>query len=158
MAIIPKLVLQQPRIRIMETTETIFAFGHKNIQSTHKSTLEITKEGKLSRKGDCIIAVSSDKTLPDLSFEFKKNLRRENSIITMLIEAVDIAEVVNAYGHPRLILSNSTDMVVRKSNYICNRTLAINADKAACDLSRELVEELKNPEQRIKITLTVKVQ
>jgi len=31
--------------------------------------------------------------------------------------------------------------------------LAIRADKAACDLSRELIEKLKNPQQKVKITL-----
>jgi len=141
----------------MEMTEIIFASGHKNIQSTHKSTLEITKDSRLSRRGDCVIAVSADKALADLSPQFKENLRRENSRITMLIEAGDITEVVSAYGNSRLILSHPTDVVLRKSNYICSRTLAIEADKAACDLSRELVERLKNPEQRIRITLTVKV-
>jgi hypothetical protein len=35
--------------------------------------------------------------------------------------------------------------------------LAIQADKAACDLSRRLVEKLENPKQKVKITLTVKV-
>jgi hypothetical protein len=44
---------------------------------------------------------------------------------------------------------------VRKSDYICGRTLAIRADKAAKDLSRKLVEELRNPSQRVRITLTV---
>jgi hypothetical protein len=93
----------------------------------------------------------------DLSSEFKENLRKENAKITMLIEAGDIVEVVNALGSSRLILAHPTDMVARKSNYICNRTLAIQADKAACDLSRKLVEKLKNPKQKVKITLTVKV-
>jgi hypothetical protein len=141
----------------MKLTEIILARGHENIQATHKSTLEITKDNKLSTKGDCIIAVSADKALTDLSPQFKENLRRENSKITMLIEAEDITETVNAYGDPHLILSHTTDMVVRKSNYICSRTLAIEADKAARDLSRELLERLKNPEQRIRIALTVKV-
>jgi len=141
----------------MEITEIIFASGHKHIQSTHKSTLEITKDSELSRRGDCIIAVSANKALADLSPQFKENLRREDSKLTMLIEAGDVTEIVNAYGNPRLILSHPTDMVVRKSNYICSRTLAIEADKAACGFSRELVEILKNPEQRIRITLTVKV-
>jgi hypothetical protein len=142
----------------MKVTEIILARGHRNVQATHKSTFEITKESGISKKGDCIIAVSADKALADLSPQFKENLRRENSKITMLIEAGDITETVNAYGNPRLVLSHPTDMVVRKSNYLCSRTLAIEADKAACDLSRELVKRLKNPEQRIRITLTVKVQ
>ena len=141
----------------MEKTEIILAFGHNSIQAIHKSTLEITKEAELSKRGDCIIAVSANKSMTDLSSKFKKNLRKENAKITMLIEAGDIVEVVNALGSSRLILAHRTDMVVRKSSYICNRTLAIQADKAACDLSRKLVEKLKNPKQRVKITLTVKV-
>jgi hypothetical protein len=140
----------------MKITEIILARGHRNVQSTHKSTLEITKDDMLSKRGDCIIAVSADKVLADLSPQFKETLRGENSEITILIEAGDITEKVNAYGNPRLILSHPTDMVVRKSSHICSRTLAIKADKAACDLSRELVERLKNREQ-IKITLTVEV-
>ncbi len=141
----------------MEVTEVIFAWGHKNIQATHKSTLEITREAELSKKGDCIIAVSANKAINDLHPEFKKKLKNKNAKITMIIEIEDIVEVVNASGSARLILTHPTDMVVRKSNYICNRTLAIQADKAACDLSRKLAEKLKNPEQKVKITLTVKV-
>jgi len=144
-------------MRIMEMTEIILAYGHKNIQAAHKSTLGITKEAKLSRKGDCIIAVSADKAVADLSHELKKNLRKENAKITMLIEAEGAVEVVNAFGSPRLILTHSTDMVVRKSNYVCSRTVAIQADKAACDLSRKLVEKLKNPQQKVKISLIMKV-
>jgi len=141
----------------MEVTEIILGYGHENIQATHKTTFEITKEAQLSRRGDCIIAVSANKTMTDFSSKFKENLRKEKAKIMILIEAGDAAEVVNAFGSSRLILAHRTDMVVRKSNYICNRTLAIQADKAACDLSRKLVEKLKNPKQRVKITLTVKV-
>ena len=125
--------------------------------ATHKTTFEITKEALLSEKGDCIIAVSADKALADLSFKFKDWLKRENAKISILIEADNLKEVVSAFGSPKLILSHPTDMVVRKSSYVCDRTLAVKADKAACDLSRKLVEKLRNPEQKVKITLTVKV-
>lgn len=141
----------------MEVTEIILGYGHKNIQALHKTTFEITKEAQLSRRGDCIIAVSADKTMADFSSEFKENLLKENAKIAIRIEAGDIVEAVNAFGSPQLILTHPTDMVARKRNYICNRTLAIQADKAACDLSRKLVEKLKNPKQKVKITLTVKV-
>lgn len=141
----------------MEMTEIIFAYGHRNIQSTHKSTLEITREAQLSKKGDCIVAVSAEKAVVDLRSEFKEKLREKNAKISMFIEAGEVAEVVSACGDPRLILTHPTDMVVRKSSYVCSRTLAIQADKAAWELSRELVEELRNPKQRVKITLTVKV-
>ncbi|MGB9778293.1 MAG: DUF371 domain-containing protein [Candidatus Bathyarchaeales archaeon] len=141
----------------MEIREIIFAYGHKNVQATHPTTLEITKEKRLTKRGDCVIAVSADKALADLSAPFKDCLRKENARISLLIEAGRVADVVNAFGGSKLILTHPTDIVVRKSSYICARTLAIQADKAALDLSRKLVEKLKNPEQNVKITLTVKV-
>ena len=141
----------------MEMTEIIFAYGHENIQATHKSTLEITKEAQLSKKGDCIIAVSANKAVADLSREFNENLREKNKKMTMLIEAGEVVEVVNAFGSSRLILTDPAEMVVRKSSYVCSRTLAIQSDKAALDLSRKLVEKLRNPKQKVKITLNIKV-
>ena len=141
----------------LEIREVIFARGHENVLATHKTTFEITKEALLSEKGDCIIAVSADKALADLSFKFKDWLKRENAKISILIEADNLKETVSAFGSPKLILSHPTDMVVRKSSYVCDRTLAVKADKAACDLSRKLVEKLRNPRQKVKITLTVKV-
>jgi hypothetical protein len=141
----------------MEITEIIFAYGHRNIQATHESTLEITKESELSKKGDCIIAVSANKAIADLNPKFRGILRNENAKITMLIEAGGIVEAVNAFGSRRLVLAHPTDIVVRKSSYVCSRTLAINADKAAWDLSRKLVERLRDPKQKVKITLIVEV-
>jgi len=141
----------------MKFTETIVAYGHENIQATHKTTFEITKENTLSMKGDCIIAVSANKALADLSREFKENLRKEKAKLTILIEAGEAAEVVNAFGSPRLTLTDRANMVVRKSDYICSRTLAVQADKAACDLSRRLVVKLRKTKQKVRITLTVNV-
>ena len=137
--------------------EVIAARGHQNILATHETTFEITREPRLSKRGDCVIAVSADKALGDLSLEFKENLRREEAKVTILVEAGDIAETVNASGSSRLILNHPTDMVVRKSGYICDRTLAIQADKAACGLSRKLAEKLRNPRQKIQITLGIEV-
>jgi hypothetical protein len=144
-------------MNLMEMTEVIIARGHNNIQATHKTTLEITKEAHLTKKGACIIAVSADKAGNDLSLRFKESLRKQNARLIILIKAGEATGVVNAWGSPQLTLTDSTDMVIRKSNYICDRTLAINADKAACDLPRDLVKELKDPKQKAEITLSVKV-
>jgi hypothetical protein len=141
----------------MEITEIISAYGHRNIRATHESTLEITKDAELSKRGNCIVAVSASKALGDLSLDFKKNICKENAKMIMLIEAGEVKDVVHAFGSPKLILTHPTDMVVRKSDYICSRTLAIQADKAACDLSEQLVEKLKNPKQVVKITLIMKI-
>jgi hypothetical protein len=137
--------------------EVIFAQGHKNIRATHKTTLEFTTDRHLTKKGDCIIALAANKASADLSAAFKKNLRNSQAHLILLIEAGGISEQVEAQGDSKLILANSTDMVIRKSGYICNRTLAVHADKAAQDLSRNLVEKLKNPRQTVKITLKVHI-
>ncbi len=142
-------------MRLTEVQEIVFGFGHPNIQATHKATLEFTKDTHLSRKGDCIIAVAADKALADLSSEFKAALRKPNAKLTMHIEADGATAQVQAHGTPQLSLAHSTDAVVRKSDYMCSRTLAVRADKAAIDLPRALVEKLKNPQQQVKITLTV---
>ncbi|MEM2103036.1 MAG: DUF371 domain-containing protein [Candidatus Bathyarchaeia archaeon] len=141
----------------MRTVEIIHAKGHENILSTNKTTFEITKENHLTKRGDCIIAVNADKAAADLSREFKETLRNENAQLTIVIEVDGEKEVVKAFGSPQLSFTHLTDLVVRKSNFICNRTLAIRADKAAKDFSRIFVKKLQNPEQTATITLTAEV-
>jgi hypothetical protein len=141
----------------MEWTELIIAYGHELIRSTHRTTFEITKEHHLTEKGDCIIAVRADKTCADLSRDFREAARKPNAEITITIEAGGEKETVKARGDQGLSFTHPTDIVVRKSSYICSRTLAVKADKAAADLSRRLVEEFRNPNQKVKITLTARV-
>jgi len=138
-------------------TEVVNAFGHRNIKATHKTTFEITKERELSVRGDCIVAVSADKGFPDFRPEFKELLRMDGAKLKVQIKVDGIVETVSAFGSSRLILAHPTNLVVRKSEYICGRTLAIRADKAARDFSRDLVARLQNPAQRVQIFLTVEV-
>jgi len=139
-----------------EKTEIITAYGHKLIHATHKTTFEITKEKSLTSRGDCIIAVRADKSAVDLSREFKELVKKRNAEITITIMANDEKEIIKAHGDPRLTLSHPKDIVIRKSTYVCSRTLAVKADKAARDLSRKLIRQLRNPDERVKIKLTVK--
>jgi len=138
----------------MKATEIIYAHGHENVKSSNRTTFEITKENYLTKRGDCIIAVGATKGAADLNQQFKEVARSKSTQITIEIEAGEEKETVKAWGIAELLLTHPTDLVVRKSNYVCNRTLAIRADKAARALSRRLVEKLQNPNQRVKITLT----
>jgi hypothetical protein len=138
-----------------QTREIVRAFGHEKIQATHPTTLMFTRDKHLTQTGDCIAVVASDKSVADLSAEFKNKLKNPNAKLTILIEADNLKQQINASGSPKLILSHPTDMVVRKSDYICDRTLAINADMASNDLPREFIEKLKNPNKEVKITLIV---
>jgi uncharacterized protein len=139
-----------------ESEETIIAFGNGNIQAVHPSTLMFTKEKHLSKTGDCIVAVGANKAATDLSFEFKEKLKKPNAKLTVIIEANGLTQRINASGGQKLALTDPTEMVIRKSDYISDRTLAIHADKSSIDLPREFVEKLKNPQQKINITLIVR--
>jgi hypothetical protein len=139
----------------MKSVTVVFsARGHENVQSTHRTTFEVTKEEALSKRGDCILAVEATKAAANLPIEFKEAARKEGARITVTVEADELKETVEAKGSPQLQFTHQTDLVVRKSSYVCGRTLAINADKAAIDFSRELVEKLKDPKQTVKVTLT----
>ncbi len=136
--------------------EIVFrARGHPNISATHRSTFEITREDFLTPRGDCIIGVEAELACRDLPAWFKEALRSGEVLLVIELEVEGMKEVVNAKGSPRLSLASPTSMVIRRSDYIDDRTLAIKADKAARDLSRELVNRLKNRDAILTIRLRI---
>jgi hypothetical protein len=135
--------------------EQILAYGHKNILAMHPTTLMITKDKELTKQGDCIIAVGANKAVADLNIEFKQKLQNPKTKVNITIEIDDFTEQVSAYGSAELDLNNNKDIVIRKSNFTSDRTLAVKADKAAKDLPREFTKKLETPNQQIKITLTL---
>ncbi len=142
----------------METkkiVEVIHAFGHPNIRASHPTTIMITKERQVTKRGDCILAVEANKSVADLSIEFKNALRKPNSKLAIQIEVDGSVGQINAYGSPELTLNHPNDLVIRTSEFISDRTLAVKADKSSGDLSRAVVEKLKNPKQQVTLTLTV---
>jgi len=139
---------------IMAIIEEVIAYGHPNIRATHRSTFEITKESMLTKKGDCIIGVRSNKACKDISEMFKKSLRNKVAV-KVIIECNCVKDEVIGYGDPNLILSDPTSIVIRKSDHICPRTLLINANKAACDLDRRLVSSIKLLNSIIKIKFVI---
>ena len=137
----------------MKVVEKLTARGHDSVLATHKTTFEITKNAHLTQRGDCVVAVAADKGVGDLSDELKRVLRKTSSKLTIVLQAGQEREVVEALGSPELALSHPRDIVVRKSSFVCNRTLAVKANKVAKDFSRKFVKQLRNPQQRIDITL-----
>ncbi len=135
--------------------EILWAFGHPNIQAIHPTTIMLTKDIHVSKTGDCIVAMAADKAVADLTDEFKEALRKPNAKLKITIEAGRLKEQIGGYGSPNLILTHPTDIVIRKSDYVCNRTLAVCADKASNDLPRELIEKLRDPKQKVKVSFTV---
>ena len=52
---------------ILTVIERIYAWGHENIMCTHRTTIEITRDKNMSKRGDCIIGVNASKACIDLS-------------------------------------------------------------------------------------------
>ncbi|WP_457751842.1 DUF371 domain-containing protein [Thermococcus sp.] len=134
--------------------EIIHCRGHKNVRATHRSTLEFTKENYLTPRGDCILCIEADRGLNDLSGDFKAALRAGKRVL-IRIKVGDLVDEVLAEGSPGLVLEHPHSMVVRKSEYIDARTLAIRANKAARDINRRIVELLKSPETLAEIELII---
>jgi len=141
----------------MRVVERIEALGHRNITAKNRTTFEVTKDCHLTKRGDCIVAVNATKGAVDLSEEFKESAIQEGARIIVVVEVGGLKEVAKGWGSPLLTFIHPTDLVVRKSSYTCGRTLMINSDKAAKDFSRELVEHLKKPGQKVMVTLMVEV-
>ncbi|MGI9567545.1 MAG: DUF371 domain-containing protein [Nitrosopumilus sp.] len=123
-------------------------YGHENIRSNHKKTIEITKESHLTPQGDCIIGVSANSSCADLPEILKDKLRNHNSKVTFMITVGAHKFVLEGNGHPYLPLTHSEDIVIRKSSFVCPRTLAVKCDKASDLLPREMVLLLQNPKTK----------
>ena len=65
----------------MEAQEIIRCQGHPLVLGTHPTTFEVTGEGHLTKKGNCIIGISADKSCERLSAEFKRVLTHDDAIL-----------------------------------------------------------------------------
>ncbi len=113
----------------------------------------ITTDEHLSKKGDCILAMRAEKGLDDLPPELKAIIRNEEAEVVFIMEARGQKLVVRGRGHPGLTLTSPSDMVIRKSSFICDRTLMIKADIAASDIPAEFVQFLEGHNSEIHITI-----
>ena len=127
------------------------AYGHENIKATHKTTLEFTKDDELSKKGDCIIGIKANFDLEKIK-DFIKKSKYRDIIITIETPDKKIKEVISAELNPHF--SHDKELVIRKTDFLSDRTLAIRANKAAFELNKELINYLK--EKRNKINVIIK--
>jgi hypothetical protein len=132
----------------------IKARGHPNITARHRTTFMLTKDREVGSRGDCAIGTEAEKSTADLDPGLKLALRSGSDMV-IIVSAGGISEEISAKGHPSLPLDHPGDLVVRKSDFICGRTLAISADKAAADFSREFVEALREPSTIIEMKIRV---
>ena len=126
-----------------------YAYGHPNIQAKHKTTLEFTKDDEVSLKGDCIVGVKADFEL----LKLKRFIKRfKNNKVTITIKTPiykKIPEKIFAELNPDF--NSDKEFVIRKTDFVSERTFAIKANKAAFDLNRNLIVFLKEKGNKISV-------
>lgn len=129
--------------------------GHQNIRSLHEKTIEFTKESHLTHKGDCILGVNASCGCKDIPNEMKKILKKSNTVVRFFIKVNDFSIEIVGKGHKDLVLEDPNDIVLRKSEFICPRTLAISCDKSSASISRDLVQLLNDPNTKGTFSIEV---
>ncbi len=119
--------------------------GHKNVRSLHTKSIEITTDTDLTVNGDCIIGVGASCGCRDIPTELKSLLQQPQSKVSCTIIVGDLSFKVTGNGSEKLALTNPHDIVIRKSNFTCPRTLSINCDTASDSIPRQMVKALQDP-------------
>jgi len=120
--------------------------GHSMVRATHERTIEITREEHLTARGDCIIGVGAAKGVARLSPSTRRALRSDGARVVFTIVTPGGRFSFSARGSKDLSLQSPIDMVIRKSSFVCGRTVAIQADSSANEIPRGVVEALKSPD------------
>jgi len=157
MATRPRLLTVAPKWLTVGThKDQVEFFGHPMVRSRHRNTIEVTRDKDLTLRGDCIIGVRADKGLSDLSSAVREAIRTDGSELFITVEIPDETFLIRAAGSSRLPLEDRHEMVIRKSEFISPRTLALRANVAAKDIPRGMVESLRNPDCRALLRIEVR--
>jgi hypothetical protein len=130
------------------------AYGHPAVLSTHPTTLEITTSHELTHRGDCVVAVKSSGAVRNLPADLKRVLSSPSGRARLRLQTGRFEFTVEGKGDPRLTFSHATDLVVRKSGFISDRTLMIHADKSSMDIPRDMVRLLQDPTSRVTVEIS----
>lgn len=128
--------------------EEVTFCGHPNIQSLHNRTVEITKDEHLTLRGDCIVGVRASKACADLDQSLRRRLMINDSIVKIEIMVGNETFMISGRGDERLSLLNPHDIVIRKTNFVCPRTMSIRCDKSSFDLPRKMVNMLRDSDAK----------
>ncbi|MFX1259901.1 MAG: DUF371 domain-containing protein [Promethearchaeota archaeon] len=134
----------------MVVLDTIYAYGHENILCTHNTTIEITKDSFLTRKGNCILGIKASKACNDLNIKLK-NLIKQGKKLKITIKTEDFIDIFYGYGNEKLTLLSNKDVIFRKSGFICDRTALIYCTKSAINLNRQLINSIRFLKKKIII-------
>ena len=137
----------------MEVQEIIHCRGHPLVIGNHSTTFEVTREDHLTKNGNCIIGIAADKGCAGLSAAFKRVLANDDAVLMTRLSSGDVTFEVKSHGSSRFTLDHPTDMVWRRSSFVCGRTIGILSDQVAATLPKPLIANLAAGKEMI-VTLT----
>lgn len=132
----------------MVQDEIIF-YGHRNVLCNHQRTIEVTKDNYLTLNGDCIIGISANKGCYDLDEKLKRSLKKNETFIKFEILVESENYKFHGYGNDKLTLLNKHEIVLRKTEFTCNRTAAIKCNGASSDVPSTMVRLLQQGKKGI---------
>ena len=130
-------------------------YGHPNVQSLHGKAVEITKDDHLTLRGDCIIGVRASKACANLDEALGCRLRSNDSVVKIEIMVGSESFTINGSGDGRFTLQNPHDIVIRKTNFVCPRTMSVRCDRASSDMPRKMVRMLQDKDAKGILRITV---
>jgi hypothetical protein len=136
----------------MKTIDKIYGWGHKNIMCSHNTTIEVTKDSDLTKNGDCILAINASKACSELNTNLKNQIWQGKKF-KITLKVGDKYDQFYGVGSRDLKLLDKRDMVFRTSSFICDRTILIKCSKSSKDLNRELVDNLKQPKNKLTLII-----
>ncbi|MFB6202084.1 MAG: DUF371 domain-containing protein [Halorhabdus sp.] len=122
--------------------ERIRATGHEHVTAGHESTLELTSDDYLTPAGDCIVGIEADRVPAEFDVAFVEACQDYATTITATLSTSEHEVEITGRGHPELSFDSGRSLVIRTSEYVDDRTVMIDADTAAADLDRDLVDAL----------------
>lgn len=130
--------------------------GHENVRLLHSTTIEVTAEEGLTPRGDCILGVGASCACAGLPGGLKRRMRDPGAELSFLFSVGGLGFEVRGRGDPGLSLTHPTDLVVRRSGFVCPRTAAVRCDAASDSVPREMAGLLRDPRQRGTLVISAR--
>lgn len=122
--------------------------GHENLLGTHETTLEFTKDKEVTRRGDCIVGADAD-----FNYDKLKDFISVNKNRKIFVEIISGKAKDSFVCFLNKDFKSKEEIVIRKSEFLSDRTLGINASKSSSELDRKLIEAIK--ENGAEVTLKI---
>ena len=107
----------------------------------HPTTFEVTREVHLTKNGNCIIGVSSDKGCNSLSAEFKGVLAHDDAVLITTLSCGGKTTRIKSHGSSLFTLDHPTDIVSEAESLCLRATIGILSDHVAATLPADLISE-----------------